>query len=137
MKTSIELKALALGALTSFLAVALAFGAGVVLKKANAPTRPKSMAAIEAVVSSDHPEEDISKSAAMGRGRTLFMKNCAHCHGEDARGDEGPNLHGLKRSNEWITRRIRNGVKGEMTAFDEKFSAQDIEALIVFLRSLR
>jgi mono/diheme cytochrome c family protein len=26
-------------------------------------------------------------------GRTLFLKNCAHCHGADAHGDEGPDLH--------------------------------------------
>src|SRR5690349_7204791 len=44
-------------------------------------------------------------------GRALFLKNCAHCHADDAKGDEGPDLHGLKRSDEWISRRIRNGVK--------------------------
>ena len=69
-------------------------------------------------------------------GRSLFLKNCAHCHGDDARGDEGPDLHGLKRSDEWIARRIRNGVKGEMTAFGEKFSQSDVDALIAYLRSL-
>jgi mono/diheme cytochrome c family protein len=24
------------------------------------------------------------------KGYELFMMNCAHCHGNDARGDEGP-----------------------------------------------
>jgi mono/diheme cytochrome c family protein len=76
------------------------------------------------------PENDTS-------GGTLFMKNCAHCHGQDARGDEGPDLHALKKSDEWIARRIRNGVKGEMTAFGDKFSAQDIDALIAYLRTLK
>ena len=28
-------------------------------------------------------------------GRTLFLHNCAHCHGANARGDDGPDLHGL------------------------------------------
>ena len=70
-------------------------------------------------------------------GRTLFLKNCAHCHADDATGDEGPDLHGLDKSDEWISRRIRNGVKGEMTAFGEKFSAQDVSALIAYLRTLK
>ena len=70
-------------------------------------------------------------------GRSLFLKNCAQCHGDDARGDEeGPDLHGLKGSDEWIEYRIRNGVKGEMPAFREKYSQSDIDALITFLRSL-
>jgi mono/diheme cytochrome c family protein len=70
-------------------------------------------------------------------GRTLFLKNCAHCHAEDATGDEGPDLHGLEKSDEWIGRRIRNGVKGEMTAFGEKFSPKDVNALIAYLRTLK
>jgi mono/diheme cytochrome c family protein len=82
------------------------------------------------------PGFDLSNSQALERGRTLFLKNCAHCHGTDARGDEGPGLHGLKKSDEWIARRIRNGVKGEMTAFGEKFSDRDIADLTTFLRSL-
>ena len=70
-------------------------------------------------------------------GRSLFLKNCAQCHGDDARGDEGgPDLHGLQGSDEWIEYRIRNGVKGEMPAFREKYSQSDIDALIAYLRSL-
>lgn len=70
-------------------------------------------------------------------GRSLFLKNCAHCHAVDATGDDGPDLRGLKRKDDWIARRIRNGVKGEMTAFGEKFSQQDIDALIAYLRTLK
>jgi len=70
-------------------------------------------------------------------GRSLFLKNCAHCHADDATGDEGPDLHGLERSNEWIAKRIREGKKGKMTAFGQKFSQADIDALIVYLRTLK
>ena len=72
-----------------------------------------------------------------GMGRTLFLKNCAHCHAEDATGDEGPDLHDLHKSDEFISRRIRNGIKGEMTAFGEKFSKDDVKALIAYLRTLK
>jgi len=70
-------------------------------------------------------------------GRRLFLKNCAHCHAEDATGDEGPDLHNLHKSDDLISRRIRNGVKGEMTAFGEKFSSDDVKALIAYLRTLK
>ena len=70
-------------------------------------------------------------------GRTLFLKNCAHCHADDATGDEGPDLHGLTKSDDWISRRIRNGIKGEMTAFGEKFSAGEVSDLIAYLRTLK
>jgi len=70
-------------------------------------------------------------------GRTLYLKNCAHCHADDATGDEGPDLHGLEKSDEWITKRVRNGIKGEMTAFGGKFSQQDMDALIAYLRTLK
>ena len=70
-------------------------------------------------------------------GRRLFLKNCAHCHAEDATGDEGPDLHNLHKSDDFISRRIRNGVKGEMTAFGEKFSPDDVKALIAYLRTLK
>jgi mono/diheme cytochrome c family protein len=76
-------------------------------------------------------------AAPAATGRVLFLKNCAECHADDATGDEGPDLHGLSKSDEWIARRIRNGVKGEMTAFGEKFSTKDVNALVAYLKMLK
>jgi mono/diheme cytochrome c family protein len=70
-------------------------------------------------------------------GRLLFLKNCAHCHGADAHGDEGPDLHKLDVSDEWIANRIRNGKAGEMTAFAGKLQPSEIKALVAYLDSLR
>jgi len=89
------------------------------------------------VVNSSGQDHTMSSSTPAVIGRTLFLKNCAHCHADDATGDEGPDLHGLKRSNDWIAKRIRNGIKGEMTAFGEKFSQTDIDALIAYLHTLK
>src|SRR5689334_11643730 len=47
------------------------------------------------------------------RGHMLFDRNCAHCHGDDARGDEGPDLHNLALSDARIAKRIGEGIKGE------------------------
>ncbi|HLX71434.1 MAG TPA: cytochrome c [Verrucomicrobiae bacterium] len=83
---------------------------------------------------SDKPNSDSSASLP---GRRLFLKNCAHCHADDATGDEGPDLHSLERPDEFIAKRIRNGVKGKMTAFGQKFSQTDIDNLIAYLRTLK
>jgi|ERR1043166_7168171 mono/diheme cytochrome c family protein len=77
----------------------------------------------------------LSKDAE--RGYTLFEQNCAHCHGEDARGDEGPDLHGVTKSDVRITSIIKNGIKGEMPKFGTKLTDADVRALIAFVRSLK
>jgi cytochrome c oxidase cbb3-type subunit 3 len=71
------------------------------------------------------------------RGRSLFLVNCAHCHGDDATGDEGPDLHGLVKSDARIASLINNGIKGEMPRFGAKLGAADIQAIIAFLHSLK
>lgn len=71
------------------------------------------------------------------RGQSLFERNCAHCHGDDARGDEGPDLHRLKKSDARITKVVTQGIKGEMPAFGAKLNEADVKALIGFLRTLK
>ncbi|HWB61214.1 MAG TPA: cytochrome c [Chthoniobacteraceae bacterium] len=73
----------------------------------------------------------------VAQGRHLFLQNCAHCHASDATGDEGPNLHGVKKSDERITTIIQKGIKGEMPKFGAKFQDADVQALIAYLRSLK
>ncbi|MGI9086468.1 MAG: c-type cytochrome [Chthoniobacterales bacterium] len=70
------------------------------------------------------------------RGEHLFLMNCAHCHGKDATGDEGPDLHGIHKTDARISVIVQNGIKGEMPRFDRKLNANDVQALIAFLRSL-
>jgi len=70
-------------------------------------------------------------------GRELYLLNCAHCHGPDATGDEGPDLHGVKKSNERIASVIKNGIKGEMPKFDAKLSDAETQSLIAYIRSLK
>src|SRR5580698_6243582 len=78
-----------------------------------------------------------STNANWAAGRTLFLKNCAHCHGADARGDEGPDLHKLDVSDEWIANRIRKGKAGEMTAFAGKLQSSEINLLVIYLHTLK
>jgi mono/diheme cytochrome c family protein len=78
-----------------------------------------------------------SASAIEAAGRSLFLKNCALCHGASAHGDEGPDLHNLDFSDQWIANRIRNGKKGEMTAFGGKLRQAEIDSLIAYLHTLK
>jgi len=73
----------------------------------------------------------------VAHGQKLFAVNCSHCHADDATGDEGPDLHGLTKSDERIKGIITNGIKGEMPSFGKKLQEADKEALVGFLRSLR
>ncbi len=70
------------------------------------------------------------------QGRHLFLMNCAHCHGDDARGDEGPDLHDLHRSDSRIHEVIIAGIKGQMPSFGKKLGDPDVRQLIAYLRTL-
>jgi cytochrome c oxidase cbb3-type subunit 3 len=71
------------------------------------------------------------------RGHDLFVKNCSPCHGANAQGGEGPNLHGLKLNDQRISTTIQHGIQGEMPAFGDKFKGADIKTIIAYLRSLK
>ncbi|HEX4631872.1 MAG TPA: cytochrome c [Chthoniobacterales bacterium] len=70
-------------------------------------------------------------------GRKLFLMNCAHCHADDATGDEGPDLHGLRKTDARLRLLISNGIKGEMPRFAAKLAPSELDALVAYLDSLR
>ena len=71
-----------------------------------------------------------------GQGREFYEMSCSHCHGDDAHGDEGPDLHNLTISNARIAATIKKGIKGQMPTFAKKYDDRQIAALISYLRSL-
>ena len=72
-----------------------------------------------------------------GMGAGFFGQSCGDCHGDDAHGDEGPDLHNLAISDARIATTIKNGVKGEMPSFAKKYDNQQIAALVAYLRTLK
>ena len=70
-------------------------------------------------------------------GRALFLMNCAHCHGADATGDEGPDLHNLDLPDDRVARLINNGKKGAMPKFSTKLDAAQVRSLIAYLHTLK
>jgi mono/diheme cytochrome c family protein len=65
------------------------------------------------------------------------LLNCAHCHGDDAHGDEGPDLYNLHKSDARIHQVITAGIKGEMPSFGKKLRDPDVRAITAYLRTLR
>ena len=79
----------------------------------------------------------ISSRGDAAQGRHLFLMNCAHCHGDDARGDEGPDLHDFHKNDARIHQVITGGIKGEMPSFAKKLGDPEIRQLTAYLRTLR
>jgi mono/diheme cytochrome c family protein len=71
------------------------------------------------------------------QGRHLFLMNCAHCHGDDAHGNEGPDLYNLHKSDARIHQVITGGIKGEMPSFAKKLGDPEIRELTSYLQTLK
>jgi cbb3-type cytochrome c oxidase subunit III len=84
------------------------------------------------------------------RGRTLYMQNCARCHGADGHSQtemgqlyDATDLTDARWwrdqhiSNQRLTNSITNGKKGGMPAFGKKLSRTDINALVAFVRTFK
>jgi mono/diheme cytochrome c family protein len=126
MKLSLQLKGIILGTVSGLAAIGIAFAAGEMFQ----PKPTPASGPVEALVI---PPAGILAE----QGQKLFLLNCAHCHGTDARGDEGPDLHGVTKTDARIASTIKNGVKGEMPKFGAKLTDDDVRALTAFVRSLK
>jgi mono/diheme cytochrome c family protein len=86
----------------------------------------------------DHWLEPVTATSPtlVAQGRKLFLDSCAHCHGADATGDEGPDLHDLQVSDRYIAHMIIFGEPHEMPSFAKKHGPADITALTAYIRSL-
>lgn len=126
----IEIKASILAILTSVCSLALTFGLAPFLRS-SLPVQVNGQLGSKSVTVTT------KLSTQVEQGRTLFARNCAHCHGDDARGDEGPTLFKLAMSDARIDKRIKEGIKGEMPRFGSKLNEVDIAALIAYLRTLK
>jgi mono/diheme cytochrome c family protein len=112
-----------------FIASALMLGAGYWGGEMLLHAAPENLGATSVLSQSD--------PSAVMRGHDLFLMNCAHCHGDDARGtDEAPDLTKFHKSEARIASVVKNGIKGEMPRFGQKLTDADVKMLIRFIRSL-
>ena len=129
---SIELKGLLLGLAAALGLLGVTFGLSPLFQPNKAADANREQQANAVSVAS----RDVLQGDAK-RGYGLFDRSCAPCHGDDARGDEGPSLYNLAKSDARITAIIKGGVKGEMPSFAKKFNDADVQALIAYLRTLK
>ncbi len=122
---------ISLAALVAAFALASAYGFSLGLRS------------VESKVSHQQPTPEAwletptpSSPALVSQGRALFLSSCAHCHGADATGDEGPDLHDVGVSDRYISNIITHGIKGEMPSFKKKLGHGEIVRLTAYIRSL-
>lgn len=131
MKIPTGLKLLALSALAGGLALTTALAMGRVLQR-QAARSSHQQPSPERLFEGPTP----TSPELVARGRTLFLDSCAHCHGADARGDEGPDLHAVQVSDRYIVNIITHGIPHEMPSFAKKHGEDDLTALTAYVRSL-
>jgi mono/diheme cytochrome c family protein len=133
MKLTLEWQAL------GWAAMAAALSVGGALSIAH-PIHLLSNSSPAGATSPDPPsasETTMNMPKLADQGGEFFAMSCSQCHGDDAHGDEGPDLHNLPISNTRIATTIKNGIKGEMPTFGKKYADGQIAALVAYLRTLR
>lgn len=84
----------------------------------------------------------LTDAASLAKGKEIYTKNCASCHGTKGEGMVGPNLtddywiHGGSVKEVYIV--LVNGVLAKgMPSWKAQFSAQDLEATASYIKSLK
>jgi mono/diheme cytochrome c family protein len=132
VKFSLETKARDWALLMAALSLsgALLLGEAIRLVTASDPTPA-------AATMAELTSEKLMSPDLTNQGREFYEMSCSDCHGDDAHGDEGPDLYNLAISNARIAVAIRKGIKGQMPAFAKKYNDRQITALVSYLRTLR
>jgi mono/diheme cytochrome c family protein len=85
------------------------------------------------------PTSQADAAAQIAHGKTLFISyGCGYCHEDRGRkAGKCPQLMDTQRDNNFILTRIAAGSPGKMPAFGEALTGPDINALLVYIRSLK
>jgi mono/diheme cytochrome c family protein len=86
--------------------------------------------------SDPYMREVLALAGNSDRGANIFKQNCATCHGLEAAGEVGPDLHGVSRhkSPVQLIRQVISGQTPPMPQFQP--NARDMADLLAFLESL-
>jgi len=85
----------------------------------------------------DNTMASIPSSQLVATGYSLSTQACSSCHGDNAQGGYGPNLHGLGWPDTRVATVIKNGVTGKMPAFGGQYTAAQQQALVAYVQSLK
>jgi mono/diheme cytochrome c family protein len=82
------------------------------------------------------PAQEQSQAGAMDVPR-LFATTCGWCHeGGGRKKGRGPKLAGTDKSDQFMISRIKQGKPPGMPAFGRAFNDEQIQAIVVYIRSL-
>jgi mono/diheme cytochrome c family protein len=83
-----------------------------------------------------YDESVLSLSGDAARGEVIFQQNCAICHGVDASGWVGPNLHHVasRRSRKGLIHQVTSGKTPPMPQFQP--APQEMADLLKYLEQL-
>jgi len=128
----LQIKAVSAAAVAGLFVVGASYGVSALvaphsLRQAEARQSVASISAMAAAPS--------SQLVATGRG--LYTQVCSSCHGANAQGGYGPNLHGLGLPDSRVASVIKNGVTGRMPGFGDKYNAAQQQALVAYVQSLK
>lgn len=101
--------------------------------KGEPPVQQQTVAPTPAV-----PAPAVTAAAEMS-GQELFAKHCAGCHGAEGKGAFGPDLSGdyqYGKTELAAQKSISSGRPGNMPAFGQKLSPEEIVALTDFILNL-
>jgi putative heme-binding domain-containing protein len=114
----------------AFAASALALNAFRVPPAAAQETPPAQASSTAAAAQAAPPDIE--------QGKRLFSQNCSQCHGADASGGDGPDLHGVPASlgDTVVQGIIRRGITGTPMPASYTLSDKDAANIVGYLRSL-
>jgi mono/diheme cytochrome c family protein len=112
-----------------------------VVKKKRAAKRPRVTAPPAVVADEPLPRVVALPDAAIANPAdpisTLFASACGWCHVDGGRAaGRGPRLQGSGLTDAEITARIRAGKPGQMPAYAEMLDAEQIQAIVGYIRAL-
>ena len=100
-----------------------------------APPRAVTLLLAAALASPPAQAQDQTGATDVSR---LFATSCGFCHQQGGRVQgRGPKLMGTEKSDEDITKQIKNGKPPRMPAFGKNFSDDQIKAIVAYIRALK
>jgi mono/diheme cytochrome c family protein len=99
-----------------------------------------SIVAVSGIVTSaaEAKKHEAKETSEAIDGQQLFATTCGWCHANGGRtAGKGPKLAETKRSDAFITNRIKNGKEGAMPAFGGTFDDKQIKQIVAYIHSLK
>ena len=132
-----ELKGLVAGLAAGLGVVGLAYGASAVGTRL-VPPETKQAEAKQAMPTENRPPAGGRTASAqlVATGRTLYLGDCAGCHGQQGQGQVGPKLLHLGDPDVKVARNIANGFPPRMPPFKGQYSDAQLKAVVAYVQSL-